>query len=352
MTAPAAGWYHDPADSGAYWRWWDGATWTDHIRAKDEGAQTAPNVVVEPVPAHAPVFTIVQPAPELAPEPVVVAAPPQLVPEPASGPVVVAAPPQLVPEPASGPVVVPAPPQPAPPQSAPPQPAPAPSPAPAASPVPTPAPGPQPVTTSSIPQPGQVAASPTVAGGAVNSTPETPVSDQTYWHSSAAEVIQVPRLSQASTGAIRTQRTNVPSYVRDWQDLGSPNTGGVWLLAFSPILAPAIFFGVGTAMRTAGLTGLIPFIAAVVAALLATWIFAALDARALANRGYHAPRVAWMLLLPPLAYLIARGKAVRRETKAAWPPELVFVLIIVGGVAAFVVMSAVIVALYAPLLSA
>ena len=54
MTEPAAGWYHDPSDAGA-WRWWDGATWTDHIRSKDEAAQpaqTGPAVIVQPSPSH------------------------------------------------------------------------------------------------------------------------------------------------------------------------------------------------------------------------------------------------------------------------------------------------------------
>lgn len=35
MTAPAAGWYNDPAD-GAALRWWDGATWTEHVRPMSE----------------------------------------------------------------------------------------------------------------------------------------------------------------------------------------------------------------------------------------------------------------------------------------------------------------------------
>ncbi|HEV7741411.1 MAG TPA: DUF2510 domain-containing protein, partial [Pseudolysinimonas sp.] len=81
MTEPAAGWYRDPADAGA-WRWWDGATWTGHIRPVEEALQTAPvviePVVIEPVPTHPPFFAHpVAPAPQPAPvaEPVTVAEP-------------------------------------------------------------------------------------------------------------------------------------------------------------------------------------------------------------------------------------------------------------------------------------
>ncbi len=35
MTAPTAGWYPDPNDSGS-WRWWDGGTWTSHVRPKEQ----------------------------------------------------------------------------------------------------------------------------------------------------------------------------------------------------------------------------------------------------------------------------------------------------------------------------
>ena len=59
--------------------------------------------------------------------------------------------------------------------------------------------------------------------------------------------------------------------------------------------------------------------------LVLAWVFAILDQRALTVRGYHAPSVAWMLLLPPLIYFIKRGRAVRKESKRAWPPELLYV---------------------------
>jgi len=264
MTEPAAGWYHDPADAGA-WRWWDGSTWTDHVRPMDEPQVVTGPVQYEPVPTHAPVFE----------EPIV------------------------APQPVTAPTQV----------------------------------GP-----TTIPQPGQVASAPTAvppAGGAVRMTPETPVGDQLYWHSSAAEVIEVPRLSHPVTsshagpgGAART-----PSYVRDWNDLGSPHTPGIWLLAFWPLIGSAVAVGLYIAMNYAGVLGTVPALVGGGAALLLAWTFAAMDARALGERGYHPPRLAWMLLFPPLAYLISRGKAVRRESKSAWQPELLFIVTLLGVVA-------------------
>jgi hypothetical protein len=50
-TTPAAGWSHDPSDSAA-WRWWDGGTWTAHVRPKEE---TAPVAVSAPAQPAAPV---------------------------------------------------------------------------------------------------------------------------------------------------------------------------------------------------------------------------------------------------------------------------------------------------------
>lgn len=59
LTTPA-GWYHDPSNSGA-WRWWDGGTWTAHVRQKE---QTAPVAVVAavPQPETAPAAQPTQPA--------------------------------------------------------------------------------------------------------------------------------------------------------------------------------------------------------------------------------------------------------------------------------------------------
>ncbi|MEO8261143.1 MAG: DUF2510 domain-containing protein [Pseudolysinimonas sp.] len=308
MTEPAAGWYHDPAGAGA-WRWWDGATWTDHVRPMtDTPLETAPVAQIptnvtpitappsnayQPVPTHAPVFDDIAPA-QVAPAVIDVTPAPEAA--PASGPVTVAP--------------------------------------------------------TTIPQPGQVAPAPPVAGGAVPMTPETPVSDQLYWHSAAAEVIEVPRHHNPTTSSHGGPGLNraAPAYVRDWNDLGSPNTVGIWLLAFSPLIVTAVSIALPVGMSTAGVTGQVPRIVAGVASLLLMWAFAALDARALGERGYHPPRVAWMLLLPPLFYFIARGKAVRRESKHAWPPELVFVLNLLALAGIVVLAAAALMAmfLYAP----
>ena len=287
ITEPAAGWYHDPSDAGA-WRWWDGAAWTDHVRASD-GVATAPALhAVPPIPSH--------PEASAAPSS-------HYQPVPTHAPVFDTA---AEPVPSSAPTAVPT-----------------------------------PTSTAAIPQPGQVASAP-AGGGPVSSTPETPVSDQMYWHSSAAEVIEVPRHHNSSAGRALTVHTrDAPAFVRDWNDLGSPHTPGIWLLAFTPVIGPGVYLAVQAAMLAGGVSALVATIVALVAVVLMSWIFAALDSSALADRGYHPPSVAWMLLFPPLAYFIARGKSVRRESKTAWPPELVFILGSVGAVATALVVSAV-----------
>jgi hypothetical protein len=164
-----------------------------------------------------------------------------------------------------------------------------------------------------------------------------------YWHSAAAEKIEVPRMTHTSTGSIAIQHGHgpvPPSYVRDWHDLGSPNTGGVWLLAFAPLVAIGIWFLIDV---VDGMSGNVfgPFANVVIGGVSVglTWIFAYADQRTLTARGYHPPAIWWMLLLPPLIYLIARGRVVRREGMRAWPPELMFflTLLVAGG---FVAVSA------------
>lgn len=251
VTAAEAGWYHDPSDSGS-WRWWDGATWTSHVRPKEE---TAPVAVVQPDAV-----------------------------EPVAQPV--------------------------------------------------------------LPQPAQ----PIQPMPPVSLTPDTPASEQEYWHSPAAEVVQIPGRSLTSHSSYSSMNPSgngakLYDLRHEWGDVGSPQTPGIWLLAAMPLmtlgfaLALSTLFGV--VQGTTGATLSMPNIVFSVASVVASWVFAGLDIKALGERGYRAPKIWWMLLLPPLAYFIARGKAVRREGQRAWPPELLYFLSVLAGfliVAAAVVM--------------
>jgi hypothetical protein len=264
MTEPNAGWYRDPADDRA-WRWWDGAAWTGHVRAVENAAPQP--VPVQPVTQAAPVQT----------------APVQYVPEQT---VTQAVPVQTAPE-----------------QTAPAQPTPAPA----------------------VPQPGEVAAPPAAPGRQVASAFDIPVTDQMYWHSPAAEVIEVPRLPHTTISRGIGGNRQTPGFVRDWQDLGSPNTAGIWLMAAMPLMSIPLGVAMGLVFAIGGVPDLIGYPLSSGIGLGLYWVFAYLDQRALAQRGYHAPSIWWMLLLPPLIYFIKRGRAVRRENMRAWPPELLYV---------------------------
>lgn len=208
MTEPAAGWYRDPA-GGSAWRWWDGSSWTEHVRSSEQPAAEVP-------------------------------------------------------------------------------------------------------------------AAPLRSGGPVSSTADIPVTDQMYWHSASAEVIDVPRLPHHTISAqVGGPGRTAPHYVRDWQDLGSPHTPGIWLLAALPLMSIPISVIVALAFAVGGL----PFANLVAGAVMLglCWVFGYLDVRALTARGYHPPSIWWMLPLPPLFYFIARGRSVRRENMRAWPPELLYV---------------------------
>lgn len=246
VTAPTAGWYPDPNDSGS-WRWWDGGTWTSHVRPKEETAPVAVQAVA-PLP---------------------VSAPQQVIPQPA-----------------------------------------------------------QPI------QPIQP----------ISLTPETPASEQEYWHSPAAEIVPIPgRTSTSHSHASGVGLGGGPLGAHAphlWGDVGSPHTAGIWLLAFLPIIASVLSGVMGIILPTlitpssasldpVGATQTLYAVLIGYGAFLtiSAWIFAGSDIRTLRARGYEPPPIWWMLVpLSPLAYFIARGKVVRAEGKRAWPPELLFFL--------------------------
>ena len=68
-VTPAPGWYPDPAGSSSY-RWWDGGSWTAHLRAPEPVVQPAPVVPPAPVVQPAPVVEVAAAVPP-APSPVV-----------------------------------------------------------------------------------------------------------------------------------------------------------------------------------------------------------------------------------------------------------------------------------------
>jgi hypothetical protein len=124
----------------------------------------------------------------------------------------------------------------------------------------------------------------------------------------------------------------------------------IWLLAFSPIIygtivgalrvyALPLFAGQGTdTLMIAGIgTLLLP--------LVLLWIFADLDGRALRKRGFDAPSVLWMLLLPPVAYFVRRGVTVKRGGGRSFAPQLTLFIVYAVLVAGVIVQLGAILAL-------
>ena len=111
---------------------------------------------------------------------------------------------------------------------------------------------------------------------------------------------------------------------------GSPQTPGVWLLAVLPLINVAVY---GLAVWVAVTANVpIPPLATYAIAVGLSWWFGWLDARELRRRGYPAASLLWMLLLPPLVYLIARGRILRKIGAKAWPPEVGYVGSIALGI--------------------
>lgn len=121
-----------------------------------------------------------------------------------------------------------------------------------------------------------------------------------------------------------------PRFVSYSDSVGSgerPNTPWVWILAASPYLTLAV----AGVLQAAGLAlfqqQLGPIGAALVLvplAIIPAWILAGLDARALRRRGLPRASILWMLLLPPLAYFLARRTRLRTVGLRSTGPQILF----------------------------
>jgi len=122
----------------------------------------------------------------------------------------------------------------------------------------------------------------------------------------------------------------------------STSTAWIWILVFSPIiygvLAGALLqYVLPLFTDEAADTLLLVAIALLVVPVVPLWIFADLDGRALRTRGFDAPSVLWMLLLPPLAYFVGRAVLLRRAGASSLAP-LIALIVVLALVAAAVVL--------------
>jgi len=106
------------------------------------------------------------------------------------------------------------------------------------------------------------------------------------------------------------------------QPRGSAQTPGVWLFAFLPLMNIVLLGGIMVIVLLGG--PLLPDIAAYPVVVGLAWLFGVLDVRALRRRGYGPPSLLWLLLIPPIAYLIVRGRSIRTQGGKAWPAEVVY----------------------------
>jgi hypothetical protein len=121
-----------------------------------------------------------------------------------------------------------------------------------------------------------------------------------------AEVLPQPVAPAAPASAAPAVRRNLQPSKTRWSSL----------LAAFPVVYPlvvgmsaGIAYAGGAAASMPTVIGVA--VAVAVLALIPAWAFAANDRRELLERGYEpAPALAWMLLAPPFAYLIARRRVV------------------------------------------
>jgi hypothetical protein len=313
-------------------------------------------------------------APEVAP----VAAPP--VPQPAGD-----AFPGIVPTSAPAPTMFAEPPAPAEPVSpVAPTPAPTPAPYPSAAPEPTSYAGPAPVEVGTgpaappdfppfaastpgatsvplaplpIPQPVQLGASAAMSSEIVAATPNTPVE---YWPTQGTPapggqyqaspgdyvpfdpnsvrldpVPVIPFSSRDPFNSASTARPGMRAYAaRPVGPSGSTWTGGLAFMLLAPLLSAAVFF-VWTQLTTLGAlsvgsVGWLPI--ALLAIGLVGLASAQFDRGTLARRGYFdLASPFWVLLVPPLIYLIVRATRLRGQGKGAAPAIGLWVLSYLAG---------------------
>lgn len=119
----------------------------------------------------------------------------------------------------------------------------------------------------------------------------------------------------ATAPAARAVRASVASPVSRRLVQPSKTRWASLLAAFPAVypltvgMATALAYAGGAASSAPALIGVA--VATGVLALIPAWAFAANDRRELEDRGYEpAPALAWMLLVPPFAYLIVRRRVV------------------------------------------
>ena len=120
----------------------------------------------------------------------------------------------------------------------------------------------------------------------------------------------------------------------------NPNTVWIWLLAFSIYFSGTIsgaLQGVGLVLAPDEGSRLLIGVGALVVGVVPLWVFAELDGRALRTRGFEAPSVLWMILLPPLVYFAVRARKLKRVgARSRWPETALLIVVavqILGGIA-------------------
>jgi hypothetical protein len=112
------------------------------------------------------------------------------------------------------------------------------------------------------------------------------------------------------------------------------NTAGSWLLAFSGVLSLLAIFLAGrfspTSITTAYGAGQLA--GSTVIVFFVSLFFAEADRRKLRSLGYlKVPSLWWMLLSPPLAYLIVRTVVVWGEVRRGLAPLITYLIVTIGG---------------------